>query len=80
MTHGGPKEKGFWGVRAWKQRDRGLSDTSFPACLSRMMACCLWAASPTLTSPGNTVPEKKSKQKHRCLSLGRFQERKESGF
>lgn len=40
------------------------------------MTCCPWAMSPTLTSPGNTVPEKKSKQKHRCLSLGRFQEKK----
>ena len=35
---------------------------------------------PALTSPGNPRnrrPEGNSKQKRRCLSLGRFQERKE---
>ena len=41
------------------------------------------APTPALTSPGslrNTGPEGKSKQKRRCLSLGRFQERRETGL
>lgn len=35
----------------------------------------------TLRPPQETqVPGEESKQKHRCLSLGRFQEKKESGL
>lgn len=45
------------------------------------MTCCPLATSAFPIPPQEMrVPEEKSKQKHRCLSLGRFQERKESGF